>query len=36
MQDLSCWLKLLGLTLVVMLVTGHGASQSHGADDATN
>ncbi|HMS83577.1 MAG TPA: hypothetical protein PKD12_08005 [Nitrospira sp.] len=36
MRDWSRWSKLLGLTLVVMFVTGYGASQSHGADDTTN
>jgi hypothetical protein len=36
MRDLSHWSKLLGLTLAVILVTGCGASQSHGADDTTN
>lgn len=36
MRDLSRWSKLFGLTLAVILVTGCGASQSHGADDTTS
>lgn len=36
MRDLSRWSKLFGLTITVILVTGCGASQSHGADDTTS